>query len=523
MASPRTYDRVRSFGGGTDQFRPASEIGPDQSQLMENILVRDNYEARVRFGADQIDSAPASFAAAVNPSGAVQGMAFYNTPTKTLLVLAEGGKLYTWNGVTWAGPLAFTLSSANVMVAFEQGVDKLFISDGVKNPQIFDGTNFADSGGAGQLNAPVGASILCYSAGRMMASGLAAYPDTVFVSNLLNFGPGQWNSATQSFRIGDGDGEAIVALVRLQNFNVAVLKENSVWLMNMDPSLPIANWQAQPQGDLVGAGIGCVGRRAWCQYQNDVLFMSQDGVQSLQRMQAAAGQYQLTSPLSLPLQPYIDRINWSMAYIIQAVKYRHLAIFFVPLDTSAYNNYALVWNGRLGQWTGVFTGWNTESAVVTRFGKITQLVLGNQDGSVNRWKDDPTLINETSTYLDNGQAIPAKLWLRAMVFGNPDAQKKLRAALLRFNAGEADINFYGTLDLADEDDWGSELAPAGDTLPAILPLQLESFKPMAVYRSLEGLPYCNEFFLKVESATGWWALRNVMVSAFTKPIRDPSA
>ena len=305
---------------------------------MENCVVRDNYEVRTRPGADQIDSAPTSFNK-VNPAGAVQGLFFFNTVLNgnplSELVLAEGQKLYTWNGAAWSNPLAFPYPLApNAQIAFAQGVDKLFISDGVGNPQIWDGQNFTDSGGAGQLNAPIGATILCFSAGRMLASGIAAYPDTVFASNLLNFGPGNWNSATQSFRIGDGDGEAIMAMVPMQNFLVAVLKENSVWLMNMDPSLPIANWQAQPQGDLVGAGVGCVGRRAWCQYQNDVLFMSQDGVQSLQRMQAAAGQYQLSAPLSLPIQPYIDRINWSVAYLIKGVKYRHLAIFFVPLDTS---------------------------------------------------------------------------------------------------------------------------------------------------------------------------------------------
>ena len=523
MASPRVYDRVRSFGGGTDQFRPASEIGPNQSQLMENVLVRDNFEARTRPGADQIDSDPATFAGAIDPVGIVQGMFFYKTPTASLLVVAEGGKLYTWNGTTWAGPLAFALTSATSMVAFEQGVDKLFISDGVKNPQIFDGTLFTDSGGPQQTNAPVGCTILCFTAGRMLASGVTAYPDTVYASNLLNFGQGNWDSATKSFRIGDGDGDAIVALVKLQSFNVAVLKENSVWLMNMNPALPISNWAAQPQGDLVGSGIGCVGRRAWCQYQNDVLFMSQDGVQSLQRMQAAAGQYELSSPLSLPLQPYIDRINWAYANKIQAVKYRHLAIFFVPLDSSTYNNYALVWNGRLGQWTGIFTGWNTHAAVVTRFGNISKLVLGDNDGSVNQWKDTPTLIDVDSTYLDNGADIPSKLWLRAMVFGNPDAGKKLRAALLRFNAGNATVNFFANQDLSDDDAWNSMVEPSGDILPAILPMELASFKPTKTYRSLEGLDYCNEIFFKIESASGWWALRNVMASAYLKPIRDPSA
>ena len=527
MAGTRTYDRIRSFGGGVDNYRPASEINPDQSQLMENCIVRDNYEVRTRPGADQIDSKPTTFNK-VAPAGPVQGLFYFNTVLRgnplSLLMLAEGQKLYSWNGGAWAGPLAIGINlSPNAQIAFEQGVDKLFISDGVNNPQIYDGQVFTDSGGAGQLNAPVGCTILCFSAGRMLASGVAAYPDTIFVSNLLNYGPGNWNSATMSFRIGDGDGEAIVALVKMQNFMVAVLKENSVWLMNMDPSLPIANWQAQPQGDLVGSGIGCVGRRAWCQYQNDVLFMSPDGVQSLQRMQAAAGQYQLSAPLSLPIQPYIDRINWSVAYLIKAVKYRHLAIFFVPLDVSATNNYALIWNGRLGQWTGAWTGWTGEDACISRFSKTIQLVIGGADGSVNLWKDDPTLLTLDSTYLDNGAAIPTTLNTRSLIFQNFDASKKLRASLFRFNGGNANITASAVLDLANDDDWNASVQPGGDILPALLPFKLASFKPSEAYRSLEGLNYCNEAYFTLNSASGWWALRNILASAYLKPIKDPTA
>jgi hypothetical protein len=291
----------------------------------------------------------------------------------------------------------------------------------------------------------------------------------------------------------------------------------------MDPSIPIAQWQAQPQGDLVGAGVGCVGKRAWCLYQNDVLFMSQDGVQSLQRMQAAAGQYQLTAPLSLPIQPYIDRINWSVAYLIKAVKYRHLAIFFVPLDNSVSNNYALVWNGRLGQWMGAWTGWTGEDACVTRFSKVIQLVIGGFDGSVNLWKDAPSLLTNNSTYTDNGVAVPTTLYTRSFIFGNFDVDKQLDFALFRFNGGSSEVTLTATLDLSDDDTWTGNVEPSGDILPALLPFKLASFKPVESYRSLEGLEYCNEVYFKLTSTQGWWALRNVLAGAFPQTIRDPAA
>lgn len=520
MAS-RAFDRIRSFGGGQDSFRPASEIEVNQSQKMQNMIVRNNYACRTRPGADQIGAV--SFVANIAPSGPVQALFYFSTPAHpNIILMGQGAKLYTWDGSTWSAPLAFALANANAQPAIAQGVDKVLISDGVSHCQVWDGAAFTDCGDPnGQLNPPL-LDKLCWIAGRMVGAG-EDNPDTIYLSNLLAFGPGQWNKATQSFRVGSGDGDNIVALAKLQNFNLAVLKENSVWLVNMNPAVPILQFLAQEQGDNVSEGIGCVGKNAWLIYKNDLLFMSEDGVQSLQRMQAAAAQYQISTPLSQPIQDLIDRINWSVGFLIKAIKYRQLAIFFVPLDNSAYNNYALVWNGILGQWTGYWTGWNTACACATRFNRTLQLVLGNHDGSVNLWKDAPSTLNDDTTYKDNGLPISWELDTRSLIFGNFDAQKKARMVLMRFNGGNAEVNLAANLDLADDDTWTEEVRPEGDTLPFVLPFKLASVKPIEVYRSLTGLPYFNEMYFKIASASGWAELRSVSSSAYIKPVVDPQA
>lgn len=442
-----------------------------------------------------------------------------------LLLVTSRSYLIEWNGSAWSR-LSFR-PTMGATVAMAQGVDKVLISDGVQPPQIFDGTNFT-AGGLNQTDPPIGATSLCWHAGRMFAAGFSGSnqnsvqgtaPDTVALSNFGNFGVNNWNAATQSFRVGIGDGDPVVAIASMQNFILAVLKQDSVWLVDCNPALAIVNWAAQPQGELVGSGIGCVGRNAWCQYQNDLLFMSQDGVQSLQRMQAAAGQYQLSAPLSRPVQPYIDRINWNHAKGIEAVKYRHLAIFFVPLDASTFNNYALVWNGRIGRWTGVWTNLHVTNATTTLFNNKLQLVMGTQETNVNLWKDDPTVLNTDATYLDNGIAIPTTVKMRSFDFGNLDFQKKLRDSITRFNAGNATISFQAFLDLVDSDDWNEEIAPGGVTLPALLPFTLGSISPAYEYRSLEGLPYCDEVYIQVSSTSGWFAIRNQTVAGFMKPIK----
>jgi hypothetical protein len=521
----RSFDRVMSFGGGVDSFRPASELQPNQSQKMQNMIVRNNYACRTRYGADQIGAV--SFAANVTPSGPVQALFYYSTPANpNIILMGQGAKLYTWNGSTWSAPLAYALANANAQPAIAQGVDKVLISDGVSHCRVWDGTNFTDCGNPNdQLNPPL-LDKLCWIAGRMIGAG-EDNPDTLYLSNLLSFGPGQWNKATQSFRVGNGDGDNIVALAALQHFNLAILKQNSVWLLNLPPASTgpnqIAGYLLEQQGDMVGSGIGCVGKNAWCQYQNDLLFMSEDGVQSLQRMQAAAGQYELISPLSEPIQDLIDRINWSVSFLIKAVKYRQLAIFFVPLDNSAYNNYALVWNGILRQWTGYWTGWNTACACTPKFNNTLQLVLGNHDGSVNLWKDAPASLNDDATYKDNGLPISWELDTRSLIFGNFDAQKRARMMLIRFNAGNAEVNLAANLDLADDDTWTEQVRPEGDILPVVLPFKLASVKPIEVYRSLTGLPYFNEMYFKISANSGWVEARNLTASAYLKPVKDPSA
>jgi hypothetical protein len=283
-----------------------------------------------------------------------------------------------------------------------------------------------------------------------------------------------------------------------------------------------ASLTVSPQGDQIGEGIGCVGSKAFCLYQNDLLFMSTYGVQSLQRMQAAAGQYQLTPPLSQPIQTYINRINWDLAYNIQAIKYKQYAIFFVPLDNSTTNNYALVWDGFLGQWM-IWNGWTPECAVVTRFNNQIALVLGDSAGNVNQWQDGPSFYGLDSTYFDNGAPIPTTTLLRSFTFGDLNTLKKMKAVLVRFNAGNATVNFNAYYDLSDEDNWQDDVSPGGAVLPVVLPFILASNKPVQAWRSELGNSYCNEFWLQISTNSGWLDIRNVLGIAYKKPIRDQSA
>jgi hypothetical protein len=564
----RVYDRVTSFQGGMNAYNYPADLPLNQNQLLSNMIVLDSGRAVTRPGANQIDSNPSTFTN-INPMGTVQGLGFLDNFTYgQFIMLVEGGKTYKFNGSQWSTSLSWSPASAEAAVCMTQGIDKMLMSDGVGAMQLYDGNAFVAQGtgpaDTSDTDGPTGVTCMTFIAGMYVVagnltmgngnSGTTTYPpDTLMFSNYLlsgqtvmaGVGSGGWN-ASYSFRVGNGDGEPIIGVVPIQTtastypiYNLAVLKSNSVWIVAINPGAyqndtgsinaatlygyMFAGLTASAQGDQVGTGIGCVGGKAFCVYQNDLLFMSTYGVQSLQRMQAAAGQYQLTAPLSQPIQPYIDRINWDMAYNIQAIKYKQYAMFFVPLDNSATNNYALVWDGFLGQWM-IFTGWTPECAIVTRFANQIALVLGDSAGNVNQWQDSPSFEGLDPTYFDNDVPIPWSFTTRSFTFKDLEAEKKAKAVLIRFNAGNAEIQITAYYDSAPTDSWVQGVTPTGTILgeTTILPFQLASSKPVVCWRSELGNVPFNELWLTVGSPQGYADVRNVLAIAYRRDVRDPT-
>ncbi len=449
-----------------------------------------------------------------------QGILYFDTPSLEQLLAVLDGVFWSFDNTNWTPNAGWTPTSDDTRIAMVQGINTVLISDTQAALVIYDGTNFTVCGTTPN-DPPVGASILTWHTGRMFAAGIASLSDTIFVSNRLAFGTGQWNSATRSFRIGFGDGDPIVAMASMQDYTLCVLKQNSIWLVATNPLNEPANFSADQGYAALSQGFGCVGRDAWCAYQNDVLFMSQDGVRSVQRMQAAAGQWQLSAPISQPIQPYIDRINRSAWSKICAKKYQEFAFFFVPLDNSTTNNTVLVWNGRLGRWSGIFTGWNGECLEVTRFGGINRLVFGDTQGSVQRWKDYQSATEDT-TYTDNGVGYASKEWSRGFLFGNPNVNKDGYSSVIAFSAGKADVTMTWMADNVAVRTWVGAPEPSGSILGGDDLLgetfTLASTSTINVRRNLRNLKAFNESFVRIESETGWWALRSITVSAFLNPM-----
>ena len=510
------YEQVIDFSGGEDDYRRSTLIGSNQCQKLVNIVVRDNYEAWTRPGADLF---------AVNVAAhPIKTLKYFDTPTNQFLLAICNGSLKACAGQnqSWqASTPAYTAANTDTAVEIEQGVDTCLISDGTNALAILAADLTLTTCTTGATDPPVGANILLWNSGRMFAAGFsgvggaAVARDTIVYSTLLAFGNGAWNLSTRSFRIGNGDGDPITAMASMQDDVLAVFKANSVWLVHTDPSVDATAWQASNLIESLGFGVGCVGKRAFAAHGNDVFFMAQDGVRSVQRMQAAAAQWQLSAPISQPVQQYINRINKAAQSGIRASSYREFVFFAIPLDSSTVNNATLVYNTRLAAWLGCWTGWTPSAWAKSRFNSVEVFHFGDTSGNVSYWKDSADT-NNASTYLDNNIAIPCTIWTRSFQFQQPVNDKTGYSAILRFTAGNATVQVSAMMDLAATRTWQSDSPAVGDVLGIgrLGPFQLATVKPSKVQKSLRGLPTFNEMYLAITTTTGFFKLRNVTVAAF---------
>lgn len=548
-----SYERMESFGGGMDGFTRATLIGPDQFQYSENGVIPDNFGFKTRPGADTLggeedvghlqtedggfltieggDNAGGKIIlqpTTMGPGGAAcQGLIYFDTPIYEQLITATNGNFFYWDGANWIAMPAWVTTDVNARFSAAQGVDTALFVDGT-DMRIWDGANWSDA--FPDNNTPRGATVVVWHAGRMWAMGFPGNTagkenDAIWASALLAFGPQDWNGTDRQFRIGQGDGDPIIGAWSLQDFTMAIGKQNSIYLIRTDPRDVPANYQASIAGETVSYGAGLVGRRAGLVYGNDFLFVSPDkNIYSLQRMQAAAGQYQLSSPISRPMQPIIDRINWNHAHKIACKKYRELALFAVPLDASIVPNTVLVWNGRLGggqgRWVGVWTGWQPTCWEVTRFGGVHRLVFGDNRGMVPQWKDFQDLDN-IDTYKDDGVGYPTRLWTRSMLFGEPLNDKDAFYCEQRFAVSQAVVNTTAVSDNVDWATWSHDLRQEGPSLPIPqLPFDLLDTSNVPKRRTLRGRPPFNEQFLKIESDSGFLEVRNISLAAFLNTLAN---
>ena len=295
--------------------------------------------------------------------------------------------------------------------------------------------------------------------------------DEIVASDILD--SNTFDSIDSQFRITGGIADYIVGLHPFYDDAMLVLNRNSLHLIN------------GTQGSLADTvvkeltrEVGCVARKSIVSQGNSVFFLGDNGVYGL----SFIDQYNLRGiekPLSVKIQPYIDRINRSLASNAVGIYFNNRYYLAVPLDSSLGandalgNNTVLIYNMLNNGWESIDT-YGDGSFLVANFhiGQAEErndLYLINTVGglhladSLNSAADTYSLNytgSSTTSAIDyqlssRGYGVDNELLSKGFFFNSFD-RKKFKSAQVQMKSSEndaSDVDFWFTSEDPDTVDY----------------------------------------------------------------------
>ena len=241
--------------------------------------------------------------------------------------------------------------------------------------------------------------------------------DTLYVSDILD--GESWDIIGNAIRVGDGTGDPITAIASWYSYNLLVFKERSVWVVEANPAVAVADWPIK----LINNRVGCVAHKSVQQVGSDVFFMSHDGIRSLSTIESGA-QTDVSIPISAPINDQFKQNTVGFEYKSCSAFYDKRYMISVCSNGSETPNRTYVYNTDQKSWSGFWTGWQPNDFAVTGFGGKTRLQFGDQSGKIFTWLNYIELDDESeSFYLDQTTPYETELVTRAYNFKEIYASK----------------------------------------------------------------------------------------------------
>jgi len=211
--------------------------------------------------------------------------------------------------------------------------------------------------------------------------------DLISASDYLSVS--RYQPVLSSFRINQGSADKLVALHKFDNSSIVCFKEASIYIVRnvygnlMDIVL-----------DEITSGYGCASEKSVTSVGRDVWFLSEKrGVCSLGITDSGAVQG-IDQPLSEPIQPLVDRINWNHKEKAAAIFFNNRYYLACALDNAldpdgnASNTAVLVYDFLNQSWAGYDDKVYVQDWIeITVSGKKRLCYLG-YDGTINLYDDD---------------------------------------------------------------------------------------------------------------------------------------
>jgi len=346
---------------------------------------------------------------------------------------------------------------------------------------------------------------------------LYAYGNTLVVSDALN--PEHVDVPTGSVTLDPIATDTITGIALWKDQKIIAFRNGSTWIIETGPGLTVPNWSV----NRVSATIGCRCHGTIVQAGNDVFFLSETGRGVYACGQAPTSDEQgVWEPLSAPVRPYIDRINWAACDQARATYWDGLYLLSLPLDGASFNNFMLIYSVNLQQWQGLwYFSVSGAGAAARDFARDrtdpnrTALIIATKDGTLSR-QTYPVERQYYDKNIDGTQQVYDSLLLsRAFTFGEDINQFRPHSARFQFLSSVDPVTITAIADRIGE--VAKRNVATSDALLSLpipnfpFDLDREGYKIQPIGLLKTGI--CTELQFALEG-TGNWTLFQIKASAF---------
>lgn len=300
--------------------------------------------------------------------------------------------------------------------------------------------------------------------------------DQVAVSDYLNYT--RHDPVRGVFRINQGSEDKLTGLAHVDQNTLAFFKERSVYLLrNVYGDL------SEARLDELTRNYGCIAGRTITRAGSDVVFLSRRGLCSLRVTEQ--GQIQaVDEPLSKPIQPLIDLIDWPNVEQSRCVFHNNRIYLAVPLafrkqygalrekiviqdgftiqvngitinfrqgdSFNGFNNCVLVYDLLSKQWASIDTGaeMSVKEFVLAQYSRATRLFFIANSGWVHLYDDEEYCSNndevrdlEDNVYSQENVLEPITLRLTTRGYlGSQPSRKRFHKAEMNYSQRNSSIS-----------------------------------------------------------------------------------
>ena len=325
--------KIKNFAGGLNQSADDSLLSVNQSRDAQNVDVSS--------GTLKTISGYSKYISTAAPAGITRLMKFYKNNTSTgavtsYLLAATATAIYYWTGSAWTA-LATGLTSGDWDYLNYQisSTDVIIMGNGADVMKKWDGTTFSNLGGT----PPVAKSISLH-AERLWATGVKAYPNTVYYSDDLN--PENWTGgedAAGEVYLPTWDGGVCIGVSNIFS-DLVIFKTNNIFRV-------VGTYPSVYEVKQVYSSVGAIAEKTIVSGNDRAFFLSKDGLYYYDGVSA----YPLLGDMA-------KDVVINPAYAKNAVSIIHKNVLYCafPEGSSTVNNAVFVYdllNKNLMIWRGL--------------------------------------------------------------------------------------------------------------------------------------------------------------------------